>query len=65
MAENPLEKLNWFPIKKGDIVIIHVEPVRDALSPIMHIRKFGAKAVLAIRPCLENRSCTKGKYLEN
>lgn len=50
MVEDPVSKLDWFPVRKGDIVTVHAESGWNALSALIHIRKLGAKAVLAISP---------------
>lgn len=50
MVEDPLVKLDWFPVKNNDIVTIHIESNWNVLSALIHIRKYGAKAVLAISP---------------
>lgn len=50
MVDEPASKLDWFPIRKGDIVTVHVESDWNALSALIQIRKLGAKAVLAISP---------------
>ena len=50
MVEDPVSKLDWFPVRKGDIVTVHAESGWNALSTLIHIRKLGAKAVLAISP---------------
>ena len=50
MVEDPVSKLDWFPIRAGDIVTVHAESGWNALSALIHIKKLGAKAVLAISP---------------
>lgn len=50
MVKDPVTKLDWFPLRKGDIVTVHVESEWNILSALMKIRKMGAKAVLAISP---------------
>lgn len=50
MVEDPAAKLDWFPIGPGDMVTVHVESAWNVLDSLIHIRKLGAKAVLAISP---------------
>lgn len=50
MVENAVTKLDWFQIQEGDIVTVHVESSWNVLDSLIHIRKLGAKAVLAISP---------------
>lgn len=50
MVEDAAAKLEWFPIKKNDIVTVHVESSWSVLDAILYIKKLGAKAVIAIGP---------------
>lgn len=50
MVENPAAILDIFHITEGDLVTLHVESSWNILSSLMHIRKLGAKVMVAISP---------------
>ncbi len=50
MVENAATDLEWFPIREGDIVTIHVESSWSILNALTVIKSKGAKAVLAVGP---------------
>lgn len=50
MVERPEEKLSWFPIKKGDIVSIHVESTRHLDRAVEKVRELGGIPYAALNP---------------
>lgn len=50
MVEDAVTKIEWFPVREGDIVTLHVESSWSVLNALMAIRKKGARAVLAVGP---------------
>ncbi len=50
MIENPESKLDFFPIKEGDYVSVHVESTRHLQRALARIRALGAKPMVAINP---------------
>lgn len=50
MVEDAAAKLEWFPIREGDLVTVHVESSWSILNTLMSIREIGARAVLAVGP---------------
>lgn len=50
MVENAITMLDWFQIKKGDIITVHAESSGNILDTLIHIKRLGAKAVVAISP---------------
>jgi ribulose-phosphate 3-epimerase len=58
MIENPDNKLDWFPIQKGDVVSVHAESTYHLHRVISKIKSLGAKPFVALNPatpisCLE------------
>lgn len=50
MVERPEEKLDWFPIGKGDIVSVHVESTVHMQKALAAIRARGALPFAALNP---------------
>lgn len=50
MVERPEEKLDWFPIGKGDLVSVHAESTNHLQKVLTAIRAKGAKAAVALNP---------------
>lgn len=50
MVERPEEKLDWFPIGKGDIVSVHVESTAHLQKALAAIRSRGALPFAALNP---------------
>ncbi|MBP3332927.1 MAG: ribulose-phosphate 3-epimerase [Clostridia bacterium] len=50
MVEKPEEKLEWFDIKEGEYVSIHLEAGVHAQKCLAYIRSKGAKPMIAISP---------------
>jgi len=50
MVVNPLEKINWFDLRKGDLMSIHLESTDKIKECLDLIHSKGAKAGLAIKP---------------
>jgi ribulose-phosphate 3-epimerase len=50
MVDEPIDKLEWFGIQESDIVSIHVEADGNVIETLKHIKKYNAKAVIAINP---------------
>ncbi len=50
MIENPETKLEFFPIKKGDYVSVHIESTKHLQKAIAEIRSKGAKPMVALNP---------------
>ena len=50
MIENPESKLDWFELKEGDIVSVHLESTRHLQRVLQKIKDAGAKAYAAINP---------------
>lgn len=50
MVENPDNKIDWFPIEKGDMVSVHAESTYHLHRAISKIKALGAKAVVALNP---------------
>lgn len=50
MVVSPEDKLDWFPIAKGDIVSVHPESTENADRAFRSVRRRGARAFAAISP---------------
>lgn len=50
LVDDALTRMSWFEIKKGDIVSFHFEHNNKVLECIEYIKKFNAKAFIAINP---------------
>ena len=50
LVNNPLKKMSWFDIRKGDHVSIHYENNQNIQSCIDYVKKIGAHIFIAINP---------------
>ena len=50
MVEDPAKMLEWFPIREGDWVSIHVEADHHAARTLARIRELGAHPMVALNP---------------
>ena len=50
MVEDPARMLEWFPIKEGDWVSVHVEADRHIARTLARIREKGAHPMVALNP---------------
>lgn len=50
MVEHPEAKLDWFPLRAGDMVSVHWEASRHLQRTLAQLRSRGAKAFVAINP---------------
>jgi ribulose-phosphate 3-epimerase len=50
LVNKPEEKLDWFGIKKNDIVSVHWEASKNILKAIMGIKSLDAKAFIVLNP---------------
>ena len=53
MIVEPFEKIDWFDIRQGDLMSIHLESCKNIKECLQKIRNKGAKAGLAIKPITE------------
>lgn len=50
MIENPESKLDWFDLKEGDCVSVHLESTPHLHKALFGIKEKGAKAFVALNP---------------
>lgn len=50
MVESPEKCIDWFDVRKGDIVSVHIEATDHIQKVLSYIKSFGAKAFVAINP---------------
>ncbi len=50
MVEQPEDKIDWFPIREGDFVSVHVESTRHLQRAFDRIRAVGGRPIAALNP---------------
>ncbi len=50
MVTEPLNKLDWFDVRSGDIVSVHLESCENVIPALEKIRSLGALPFLAVNP---------------